>query len=146
MKFFYDRTIKMWPFNTGDCLIEVTAWAGFTVVHKARQNRGHDVSFEPNSNIQNHISSSVWMRKKTFQQGVGIFRKTFWNIVKRKTKNTTLSEQFQNQISKWDDSLKNHWPDSVTQLNKKLERIGWIVNIKSTGNYYQGVGMDNCKI
>ena len=21
----------MWPFNTGDCLIEVTAWAGLTV-------------------------------------------------------------------------------------------------------------------
>ena len=78
----------MWPFNTGDCLIEVTTWAGFTVVHKAiqRQNRGHDVSFEPNSNSQNNISSSVWMRKKTFQQGVGIFRKTFWNISKRKNK------------------------------------------------------------
>jgi hypothetical protein len=23
---FYDRTRKRWPFNTGDCLIEVTAW------------------------------------------------------------------------------------------------------------------------
>ena len=28
---FYDRTRKMWPFNTGDCLIEVTTWAGLTV-------------------------------------------------------------------------------------------------------------------
>ena len=28
---FYDRTRKRWPFNTGDCLIEVTAWAGLTV-------------------------------------------------------------------------------------------------------------------
>jgi hypothetical protein len=26
-----DRTRKRWPFNTGDCLIEVTAWAGLTV-------------------------------------------------------------------------------------------------------------------
>jgi hypothetical protein len=23
-EFFYDRKIKRWPFNTGDCLIEVT--------------------------------------------------------------------------------------------------------------------------
>ena len=30
---FYDRTRKRWPFNTGDCLIEVTAWAGLTVYH-----------------------------------------------------------------------------------------------------------------
>jgi len=29
---FHDMTRKMWPFNTGDCLIEVTAWAGFTVL------------------------------------------------------------------------------------------------------------------
>jgi hypothetical protein len=28
---FYHRTRKRWPFNTGDCLIEVTAWAGLTV-------------------------------------------------------------------------------------------------------------------
>jgi hypothetical protein len=25
---------KMWPFNTGDCLIEVTTWEGFTVTIK----------------------------------------------------------------------------------------------------------------
>ena len=29
---FYDRTRKMWTFNAGDCLIEVTAWAGLTVL------------------------------------------------------------------------------------------------------------------
>jgi hypothetical protein len=23
---------KKWPFNTGDCLIEVTTWAGLTVI------------------------------------------------------------------------------------------------------------------
>ena len=28
---FYDRAIKWWPFNTGDCLIEVTTRAGLTV-------------------------------------------------------------------------------------------------------------------
>jgi hypothetical protein len=28
---FYDRTRKRWSFNTGDCLIEVTAQAGLTV-------------------------------------------------------------------------------------------------------------------
>ena len=28
---FYDRTRKKWPFNTGDCLIEVTTWTGLTV-------------------------------------------------------------------------------------------------------------------
>jgi hypothetical protein len=34
-KQFYDRTIKMWPFDTGDCLIEVvTTWAGLTVITK----------------------------------------------------------------------------------------------------------------
>ena len=28
---FYDRIWKGWPFNTDDCLIEVTTWAGLTV-------------------------------------------------------------------------------------------------------------------
>jgi len=28
---FYDRTRKGWIFDTGDCLIEVTAWTGLTV-------------------------------------------------------------------------------------------------------------------
>jgi hypothetical protein len=28
---FYDWARKGWPFNTGDCLIEMTAWAGLTV-------------------------------------------------------------------------------------------------------------------
>ena len=28
---FYDRTRKGWPFNTGDCLTEVTTWEGLTV-------------------------------------------------------------------------------------------------------------------
>jgi len=28
---FYVRTRKMWPFNTGDCLIEVTTWTGLSV-------------------------------------------------------------------------------------------------------------------
>jgi len=28
---FYDRSRKRWPFNTGDCLIEVTTWEGFSV-------------------------------------------------------------------------------------------------------------------
>jgi hypothetical protein len=30
---FYDSTRKRWPFNTGDCLIEVPTWAGLTVVY-----------------------------------------------------------------------------------------------------------------
>jgi hypothetical protein len=30
-EFFYDRTRNMWPFNTGDCFIEVTTLAGLTV-------------------------------------------------------------------------------------------------------------------
>ena len=29
---FYDRTRKRWPVNAGDCLIEVTLWAGLTVM------------------------------------------------------------------------------------------------------------------
>jgi len=29
---FYDRIRKKRPFNTDDCLIEVTAWAGLTVL------------------------------------------------------------------------------------------------------------------
>ena len=28
----YDRRWKGWRFNTGDCLIEVTTWAGLTVL------------------------------------------------------------------------------------------------------------------
>jgi hypothetical protein len=28
---FHDRKKTRWPFNTGDCLIEVTTWAGLTV-------------------------------------------------------------------------------------------------------------------
>jgi len=28
-------TRKGWPFNTGNCLIEVTAWAGLTVFVKS---------------------------------------------------------------------------------------------------------------
>ena len=28
---FYDGTRKGWPFNTGDCLIELSAWAALTV-------------------------------------------------------------------------------------------------------------------
>ena len=27
---FYDRTRQMWPFKIGDCLIQVTTWAGLT--------------------------------------------------------------------------------------------------------------------
>ena len=30
--FSYDRTRKRWPFNTGDCLIEMTAWTSLTVI------------------------------------------------------------------------------------------------------------------
>jgi len=29
---FHDKTIQMWPFNTGDCKIEVTTCAGLTVM------------------------------------------------------------------------------------------------------------------
>ena len=29
----YDRTRKMLPFNTGDCLIDVTAWTSLTALH-----------------------------------------------------------------------------------------------------------------
>jgi hypothetical protein len=28
---FHDRKKTRWPFNTGDCLIEVTTWAGLTI-------------------------------------------------------------------------------------------------------------------
>ena len=38
MKIFYERTRKMWPFNTGDCLIEVTAWAGYYSHNYGSQN------------------------------------------------------------------------------------------------------------
>jgi hypothetical protein len=29
---YYDKTRKKWPLNTGDCLIEVTSWAGLIVL------------------------------------------------------------------------------------------------------------------
>jgi hypothetical protein len=35
---FYEKTRKRWPFNTGDCLIEVTSWAGLTVYYKKQCN------------------------------------------------------------------------------------------------------------
>jgi len=34
IQIFYDRTRKKWHFNAGDCLIEVTAWAGLTVFNE----------------------------------------------------------------------------------------------------------------
>jgi hypothetical protein len=53
---FYDRTRKWLPFNTGDCLIEVTAWAGLTVyiffifqyIHLARTLKYYSyIQFKP---------------------------------------------------------------------------------------------------
>ena len=32
MKFFYHKTRKRWPFNTGGCLIEESAWVCLTVL------------------------------------------------------------------------------------------------------------------
>jgi len=32
MKFSMTGQEKRWPFNTGDCLIEVTTWVGLTVL------------------------------------------------------------------------------------------------------------------
>ena len=29
---YYDKTRKKWPLNTGDCLIQVTSWAGLIVL------------------------------------------------------------------------------------------------------------------
>ena len=31
---FFDMTKKWWPFDTDDCLIEMTVWAGFTNLYK----------------------------------------------------------------------------------------------------------------
>jgi len=33
----------MWPFNTGDCLKEVTAWAGFTVFSNVMNTKLHAI-------------------------------------------------------------------------------------------------------
>jgi hypothetical protein len=41
--YFYDVSIKMWPFNTGDCLIEVTTWSSLIV-------------FVPNIQVNSKIS------------------------------------------------------------------------------------------
>ena len=36
---FYGRTRRRWPFNAGDCLTEVTIWAGLTTCcHKQESN------------------------------------------------------------------------------------------------------------
>ena len=35
------RIRKMWPFNTGDCLIEVTAWAGLIVLNYSQKVTGN---------------------------------------------------------------------------------------------------------
>jgi hypothetical protein len=35
---FYDRARNMWSFNTGDCLVEVTAWVGLIIyIHVLKQ-------------------------------------------------------------------------------------------------------------
>ena len=31
---YHDRTKKLWPFNTGDCLIELTMWCGQVWLHQ----------------------------------------------------------------------------------------------------------------
>jgi len=41
MKFSMTGPEKMWPFNTGDCLIEVTALAGLTVYTLKWENVHH---------------------------------------------------------------------------------------------------------
>jgi hypothetical protein len=37
MKFCMPVHEQMWPFNTGDCLIEVTAWAGLIVLNYSQK-------------------------------------------------------------------------------------------------------------
>ena len=34
-------TTQRWPLNTGDCLIEVTAWEGLTTVHENQLELNH---------------------------------------------------------------------------------------------------------
>jgi hypothetical protein len=38
-------TTQRWPLNTGDCLIEVTAWAGLTTVHENQLELNHTFFF-----------------------------------------------------------------------------------------------------
>ena len=58
---FSDSTRKKWPFNTGDCLIEVTAWAGLTVYHNSH-NHNHYL-FE--LKMYNYIHVMKWKTKGT---------------------------------------------------------------------------------
>ena len=50
---FYDKTRKMWPFKTGDCLIEMTTRADFTV-HATRLS------------CYNHLLANFVRRQNTF--------------------------------------------------------------------------------
>ena len=62
-KIFYDRIRIRWPFNTGDCLIEVTAWAGMTAyVSLTRQ------------------SNSSFSEKKSWMQVVNLFTQVMQDI------------------------------------------------------------------
>jgi hypothetical protein len=73
---FYDRTRNRWPFNKGDCLIEVTTWAGFTV---------HYIMSYKKKNIHNKrkaIVLSVLLRVTDSDYPFGIFKLIFNNFIK----------------------------------------------------------------
>jgi hypothetical protein len=53
MKFTMVGEEKKWPFDTGDCLIEVTSWSGLTVPPGNHRNR------DINDPLNKHIHTSI---------------------------------------------------------------------------------------
>ena len=63
MKFSMSGQIKMWPFNTGDCLTELTAWTGLTILYNKNNFSIHHSS--TNLSCPHLISSSFRGRHLT---------------------------------------------------------------------------------
>ena len=78
LKNVYGRTRKGWPFNTGDCLIEVTTWTSFTYlilisfVDKSKKRKSDDNEETPKkkktekkSKITDFVKvKSIWLSLK----------------------------------------------------------------------------------
>jgi len=119
----------MWPFNTGDCLIEVTAWAGLIVCAQT------DFAMQ----------FSVWNKHLNITAGL-LFQIVHWKKEKRK-----LSEKFRfdtliKDSCKHDDhdfynksiwKIQNHVYGSQIQQQQKFDIYVVIVYLVSISHTYQ---------
>ena len=76
MKYPMTAHTKWWPFNTGDCLIEVTAWAGLTVYHFHENNTNYH-RWEQRV-INNYHSKGYCSYNHIYFQYINIFSDIFY--------------------------------------------------------------------